>query len=106
MELQTLIQISWRHIFHDQAGNGSRSHVADRGREACSDTPIAEIFPTFGSPKVLIDPGTSQTRPAKSAVTVRHLMTHTSGLVGSMVPRTSTFYLLCRSQGSTSHGCP
>jgi CubicO group peptidase (beta-lactamase class C family) len=58
------------------------------------DTPIAEIFPTFGSPKVLVEPGTSQTRPAKSAITVRHLMTHTSGLVGSMVPEPplSTFY--------------
>jgi CubicO group peptidase (beta-lactamase class C family) len=58
------------------------------------DAPIAEIFPTFGSPRVLIHSGTSETRPARSAITVRHLMTHTSGLVGSMVPEPplSTFY--------------
>lgn len=58
------------------------------------DTPVAEILPTFRSPQVLIGPGASQTRPATPAITVRHLMTHTSGLVGSMVsePPLSTFY--------------
>jgi CubicO group peptidase (beta-lactamase class C family) len=58
------------------------------------DTPVAEILPTFHSPQVLITSRTSETRPALSLITVRHLMTHSSGLVGSMVPEPplSTFY--------------
>lgn len=59
------------------------------------DTPVGEIFPTFHSSQVLVDPAKPDTRNAKSAVTVRHLMTHTSGLVGSMVsePPLGALYL-------------
>lgn len=59
------------------------------------ETPVSDIFPAFASPQVLVSPGSSQTRPATAPITVRHLMTHTSGLVGSRVPEPplSTFYL-------------
>jgi CubicO group peptidase (beta-lactamase class C family) len=59
------------------------------------DLRVAELFPAFGSPRVLTDWTSSEMRPARSDITVRHLMTHTSGLVGSMVPEPplSTFYL-------------
>lgn len=56
-------------------------------------TPVADIFPSFASPRFLIGPR-SETRPAKTIMTVRHLMTHTAGFVGSMVPEPplSIFY--------------
>jgi CubicO group peptidase (beta-lactamase class C family) len=45
------------------------------------DMPVAEIFPAFGSSQVLIETGKPDTHRARSPVTIRHLMTHTSGLV-------------------------
>jgi CubicO group peptidase (beta-lactamase class C family) len=50
------------------------------------DTPVSEFFPTFGASQVLIEPGKPETRSARTPVTVRHLMTHTAGFVGSLVP--------------------
>jgi CubicO group peptidase (beta-lactamase class C family) len=84
----------WRIYSLTKLVTGAAAALLIEDGKVALDTPIAEIFPTFGSPQVLIGTGTSQTRPAKSAVTVRHLMTHTSGLVGSMVPEPplSTFY--------------
>ena len=84
----------WRIYSMTKLVTGAAAMLLIEDGKLALDTPIAEIFPTFGSPKVLIDSGTSQTRPAKSAITVRHLMTHTSGLVGSMVPEPplSTLY--------------
>src|SRR5580704_1975859 len=84
----------WRIYSLTKLVTGAAAMLLIEDGKLALDTPIAEIFPTFGSPKVLVEPGTSQTRPAKSAITVRHLMTHTSGLVGSMVPEPplSTFY--------------
>ncbi len=59
------------------------------------DTPVQTIFPTFAESRVLVDGNSLETRRARTAITVRHLMTHTSGFVGSMVPEPplSTFYL-------------
>jgi CubicO group peptidase (beta-lactamase class C family) len=50
------------------------------------DTPVGEFFPSFQSSRVLIDPNRPETRSARSPVTIRHLMTHSSGLLGSVVP--------------------
>ena len=45
------------------------------------DQPIADFAPEFGEMKVAIDPDNSlEGRPAKTQITVRHLLTHTSGL--------------------------
>jgi CubicO group peptidase (beta-lactamase class C family) len=47
------------------------------------DTPVGEFFPSFQSSRVLIDPNGPETRSARSSVTIRHLMTHSAGLLGS-----------------------
>lgn len=45
------------------------------------DQPISDFFPGFKSMKVLTSPDTSLASvPAKNAITVRHLLTHTAGL--------------------------
>jgi len=45
------------------------------------DTPIADILPEFGAMQVLVDPARGlESRPAKTPITVRHLLTHTAGL--------------------------
>jgi CubicO group peptidase (beta-lactamase class C family) len=49
------------------------------------DMPVEQIFPTFRGSRVLISPNGTETRNAESIVTIRHLMTHSSGLVGSLV---------------------
>ncbi len=46
------------------------------------DQNIADFIPAFANPEVLIDPAKGlDSRPAKSPITVRNLLTHTSGLV-------------------------
>jgi CubicO group peptidase (beta-lactamase class C family) len=84
----------WRIYSMTKLVTGAAAMLLIEDGKLSLDTPIAEVFPTFSSPRVLVSPGKSDTRPAKSAITVRHLMTHTSGLVGSMVPEPplSTFY--------------
>ena len=48
------------------------------------DDDVAKYLPQFKSPKVVTSinekAGTFETRPAKRAITIRHLLTHTSGL--------------------------
>jgi CubicO group peptidase (beta-lactamase class C family) len=84
----------WRIYSMTKLVTGAAAMLLIEDGKLSLDTPVEEILPTFRSPQVLIGSGTSETRPAASAITVRHLMTHTSGLVGSMVPEPplSTFY--------------
>ncbi|WP_448659343.1 serine hydrolase domain-containing protein [Sphingomonas sp. CJ99] len=52
------------------------------------DQPIAEIIPEFAQMKVLTDPANSlASRPAKTPITVRHLLTHTAGLGYTIVTK-------------------
>lgn len=47
------------------------------------DEPVGELLPELASPQVITgfdDSGVPQTRPAKRPITMRHLLTHTSGL--------------------------
>ena len=45
------------------------------------DQPIADILPEFAAMQVLVDPARNlDSRPAKTPITVRHLITHTAGL--------------------------
>lgn len=45
------------------------------------DQPLADIFPEFARMQVAIDPAKGlEARPARSQITIRQLMTHTSGL--------------------------
>ncbi len=55
--------------------------LIERGRLRL-DQPIADFLPAFGQMQVLLSPDAplDQVRPARSAITVRHLLTHTAGL--------------------------
>jgi len=45
------------------------------------DQNLADFVPGFANPRVLTDPAHSmESRPAKEQITIRHLLTHTSGL--------------------------
>ncbi|HEV2597830.1 serine hydrolase domain-containing protein [Sphingopyxis sp.] len=45
------------------------------------DQPLSEFFPEYKNVRVLIDPDNGlETRPATGPITIRHLLTHTSGL--------------------------
>lgn len=45
------------------------------------DQPLAEVLPQFRSMQVCLDPETDlSSRPARNVITMRHLITHTSGL--------------------------
>jgi CubicO group peptidase (beta-lactamase class C family) len=50
------------------------------------DTPVAEFVPEFAHMTVAVDPANSlDARPAATVMTVRHLLTHTSGLSYSIM---------------------
>lgn len=44
------------------------------------DQPVADFIPAFARVRVLVDPKGLESRPAKNAMTIRHLLTHSSGL--------------------------
>lgn len=51
------------------------------------DQKLADFIPEFANPKVAIDPAKSlEARPAASQITIRQLMTHTSGLGYAIFP--------------------
>lgn len=51
------------------------------------DQPLADILPKFAKMQVLVDPKATldQVRPAQTAITIRHLLTHTAGLGYSII---------------------
>jgi methyl acetate hydrolase len=56
--------------------------LIEQGRAAI-DQPAAELLPALANPQVLTGwsaDGKPQTRPAKRAITIRHLLTHTCGM--------------------------
>ena len=44
------------------------------------DDPVSKFIPEFKNPQVLVNLNPLQTRPAKGEITIRHLLTHMSGL--------------------------
>jgi len=65
--------------------------------------PIAKFIPEFKNPKVLVpgDNGTEgQLVPANREITIRHLLTHTSGLTYQWDPRVGAKY----SEAGITHG--
>ena len=44
------------------------------------DDPVSKYIPAFRNPKVLVSVDPLKTEPAKREITIRHLLTHTSGL--------------------------
>lgn len=60
--------------------------LIDEGKLAL-DQPVSDFFPAFARQRVLTDKDVfGATRPPTGPLTVRHLMTHTSGLGYSIVP--------------------
>ena len=56
--------------------------MVERGQLAL-DAPVGELLPGLANPQVITgfdDAGAVKVRPAKGAITLRHLLTHTSGL--------------------------
>ncbi len=53
--------------------------LVDRGKLALDD-PVSRCVPEFANPKVLVSLDPWQTEPAKREITIRQLLTHTSGL--------------------------
>ncbi|MBV1916809.1 MAG: beta-lactamase family protein [Sphingomonadaceae bacterium] len=53
------------------------------------DQPLADILPKFGKMQVQVTPDGSITdlRPAKTHITIRHLLTHTSGLAYGIIQK-------------------
>lgn len=53
------------------------------------DQPIADLLPAFANMQVQVTPDGSltETRPAKTAITLRHLLTHTAGLGYTIVQK-------------------
>ncbi|WP_374527791.1 serine hydrolase domain-containing protein [Novosphingobium sp.] len=61
--------------------------LIDEGRIGL-DQPVADFIPEFARLQVAIDPQTSlAARPAQNVMTIRHLLTHTSGLGYAVVGR-------------------
>jgi len=52
-------------------------------RRLSLDDPLADYLPQFANPTVIVGPGA--TRPARRPITIRHLLTHTSGVDGFTV---------------------
>jgi CubicO group peptidase (beta-lactamase class C family) len=46
------------------------------------DDPVADYIPAFADAQVLVDPASGETVPADRPITIRDLLTHTSGTIG------------------------
>jgi CubicO group peptidase (beta-lactamase class C family) len=63
------------------------------------DDPVSKYIPEFKKPQVLINVEPLVTRPAKREMTIRHLLTHTSGLGYTISETTGPMYLQNRILG-------
>jgi CubicO group peptidase (beta-lactamase class C family) len=56
------------------------------------DDPVWKYMPEFKNPKVLVSVNPLRTEPAKREITIRHLLTHTSGLGYPSTPHLGALY--------------
>lgn len=49
------------------------------------DQPVADFIPEFANMRVIPNPEKTESRPAESLITIRHLVTHTSGILNDTV---------------------
>ena len=66
------------YLFHDQAGDQRGGADAVRGGQVPAGRPVVRYLPEFSAPQVYV--GENETRPAGTAITIEHLLTHTAGL--------------------------
>ena len=67
------------------------------------DQPLADFVPAFADMTVM-DPSTGNTRPAAGLITIRHLLTHTSGLPSPTGAIAAEYTRLGLRNGSTTSG--
>jgi len=66
------------------------------------DDPVSKFIPEFKNPKVLVSVEPLETRPAKGEITIRHLLTHTSGLTYDDSEKLRSLYTQHRISGGIS----
>lgn len=64
----------------------------EQGKLALDD-PVSKYVPEFGSPQVLVSLDPLKTEPARQEITIRHLLTHTSGLGYSWTEKVGALYV-------------
>ncbi len=67
--------------------------LVDEGKLRVSD-PVSKFIPEFADSKVLVqgEDGTTELAPATTPLTIKHLLTHTSGLTYGRNPKVREFY--------------
>jgi CubicO group peptidase (beta-lactamase class C family) len=71
----------WRIYSMTKPVTGTAAALLIEDGKLALDQPVADFFPAFANIQVAIDPAKGlDARPAKTPMTVRHLLTHTSGL--------------------------
>ena len=65
--------------------------LCDQGKLGLDD-PVSKYIPEFKNPKVLVGVNPLTTEPAKREITIRHLLTHTSGLGYNSTDKIGTIY--------------
>ena len=73
----------------------------DQGKLGLDD-PVSKYIPEFKNPKVLVSVEPLETRPAKGGITIRHLLTHTSGLTYDDSEKLRSLYAQHRISGGVS----
>jgi CubicO group peptidase (beta-lactamase class C family) len=77
----------WRIYSMTKPVTGMAAMLLIDERKLKLDQPVADFIPGFAKARVLADPETLESRPAAQAMTVRHLLTHTSGIgAGGALP--------------------
>ncbi|MGE0047226.1 MAG: serine hydrolase domain-containing protein [Hyphomonadaceae bacterium] len=69
----------WRVYSMSKPITGIAAMILIQDGRLALDQPIGEIVPAFANMRVLANRETMETRPARTQITVRHLLTHTAG---------------------------
>lgn len=75
----------WRLASMTKPITGMAAMLLIHERRLALDQPVADFIPRFAHMQVIRDPATTQARPAARPITIRHLLTHTSGILNDPV---------------------
>ncbi|MDY7104972.1 MAG: serine hydrolase domain-containing protein [Actinomycetota bacterium] len=86
MDANQVFELTPEHLFRMYSMTKPITSVAilvlmEEGRLLLDD-PVADYLPAFADAQVLVDPDTGETVPAERPITIRDLLTHTSGTIG------------------------